>query len=83
MQGSIRSREWSKWWCFARLYDQREVCDEVGGGHGSRRGRRKGSVIFDSNAEEKTAYEKEATAINSKLSHKPSPGLHTNCCIAE
>ena len=32
LQGSIRSREWSKSWCFAPLHGKCEVCDDVGSG---------------------------------------------------
>ena len=52
--------------------------------HGNRRGlqKRQFATFFDSDAE-KTTHEKEATAINSNVSHIPCPGPHTNCCIAE
>ena len=53
--------------------------------HGNRRGlqKREFATFFDSDAEEETTHEKEATAINSNVSHIPCPGLHTNCCIAK
>ena len=28
LQGSIRSREWLKWWCFAHVYGKNEVRDD-------------------------------------------------------
>lgn len=82
LRGSIHSREWSKWWCFAHLYGKYEISGDVG--DGPRESALPSEAVrefFDWDAEEKAGHGREATTTNSNATY-PLVKVHTNCRIA-